>query len=96
MPDPTKVHALMLELGDFDHLGITLDTPYERILDRHSELAGGGEEVRRRQVLIPKEEHEMVEERAPQLGDTSRVERPPEIDAADLRAEGPGDSIDAE
>src|SRR4029077_20831760 len=95
VPDTPEVHALMLELRDLDDLGMALDALDEGILDRCAELPRSGEECARCQVLIPKEQHQMIEQRTPQLRDSLRAEGSPEIDALDLSAEGAGDRIDS-
>jgi len=96
MPDAPEVHALMLELRNLDDLGMALDPLDEGIFDRRAELPRGREELVRRQLLIPKEQHEMIEQRAPKLRDRFRAERSAEIDGADLGPEGAGDRIDAD
>ena len=86
----------MLELRNLDDLGIALDAPYKGIFDGSSELAGDAEERLRRQMLIPEEQNEMIEQRAPKPRGRLFVHRPPEIDAVDLRAERASDRIDAD
>src|SRR5687767_1276580 len=65
VPHAAEVHALVLELQHGNDLRILRQSLHEGILDRLTEAAPEGEELRRREILIPEEDHQMIEPGAP-------------------------------
>ena len=94
MPDAAEVLPLVLELLHLDHLREPLDPLHERVLDRCPHPPRERHELGRRKRLVAEEDHQVVEERAPDLGDGLVGKRPSEVDAEDLGAERAGDAPD--
>src|SRR4030095_8488960 len=90
MPDSAEVDALVLELHhgrDHGRLGQPLELGGFHGL---AEALGEGQLLLRRELLISKEDHEMMQESPANLGDHLIAERLRETHAADLGAEGSG------
>ena len=96
MPQAAEVHLLVLELDHRRDLGKPLDALDERVLDRFAEAACDAEKFLRRQRLVAKEDHAMLEPRFADRRDALLAEIVLEIDAEDLGAQGAGDRPDIE
>src|SRR5258708_30569690 len=94
MPDAAEIDPLVLALGHFDDLGILGKTGNEGIARESAEVAREGNELCRRQILITKEDDEMIEQRATDLGDRGSTEIAGEIDIADFGADRARDRLD--
>ena len=69
MPDATEVDLLVLQLGDVDDLGETLDALDEGVFDRRAEPACQREEAVGRQLLVAEEDHQVIKQRLTDRGD---------------------------
>src|SRR5207237_10684830 len=87
MPQPAEIDPLAFELDDRRDLGEAVDALDERVLDRLAEMPRQAEQFGRRQVLVAKEDHDMVEPGLADRRDGIVVELLREIDAEDLRAD---------
>src|SRR5262249_10302978 len=93
MPDAAEVYLLVLELLDLDDLRKALDAFDEGIFDHLAKTLGDCEELRRRQILIAKEDDEMVEPNTADFRDGLVVEGAREIDAGNLRPDGAAEAV---
>ena len=60
MPQPAEIDPLVFELDDRRDLGEAVDALDERVLDRLAEMPRQAEQFGGRQVLVAKEDHEVV------------------------------------
>ena len=89
MPHPAEVHLLLRELehrGDQRALGQASELG---ILHRLPEAAREGELLVRRELLVAKEDDQVIEQRLADLRDHGSVERRGHVDPADLGAQRP-------
>jgi hypothetical protein len=84
----------MLELDDRGDLRKAIDPFDERVFDDLAEMPRKAEKLLRRQVLIAKENQQVVEPGAPEHRNCAAVEIFSEIDPADLGSRRPGDRAD--
>ena len=96
MPDPAEVDRLVLQLGDVDDLGETLDALDEWVFDRRAETPRQCQEAFWRQILVTEEDHEVIEQRLTNRTDRRVGQLFREIDAAQLGAKRTGDRLDLE
>ncbi len=94
MPDAAEIGALVLELDHRRDAGKAVEAFDERILDRRAERLREAHELRRRELLVAKENHAVLEPRAADgvHGVGGKFAR--EIDPVDLGAECAGDFPD--
>ena len=92
VPDAAEVGALVLQLHHLDDLGVVGNALDEGILHRLAHAAGEGQELGGGEVLAAKEDHQVVEQRAPDLGHAVLRQRPGQIDPMDLPAQRACDS----
>src|SRR5262249_37925051 len=83
------------KLADRDDLGESVDAAYERILHGLSDSTRERQELLEREVLVAKEDHEILEPRLTNRADGLIVERCGEVDPADLGAESARERLDA-
>ena len=93
MPDRAESVALVFQLLHLDDRGESVDALDQRIFDRGAEALREGKKLPRRQVLVAKEDHLMIEPRTPDRGDLLRGEEPCKVKAVHLGAERAGDSL---
>ena len=96
MPEPAEIDPLVLELDDRGDLGKSVDPFDERVFDDLAEMPRKAEKLLRRQLLIAKENHQVVEPGAPERRHGFAVEIFGEIDPADLGSQRPSNRADVE
>src|SRR5207248_11690341 len=87
MPLPAEMAPLAFEHEDRGDLGEAVDALEERVLDRLAEMPSQAVQFGGRQLLVAKEDHEMVEPGFADRRDGIVVELARKIDPEDLRAD---------
>ena len=87
MPDAAEVVPVLLELLHLDHFGKPFDALDEGILDRLSQVARKGHELRRVELLVPEKDDLMLEQGLANVPGRNLARQ---IDAEKLGAEGSG------
>jgi hypothetical protein len=90
MPAVADVDPQLLLLVDDHDFGVIVEMGQERVHDELAEAAPERHQVFRRQPLVGKVQHQMLEERRVDRGEGIVAERPGKIDAGDLGAERAG------
>jgi hypothetical protein len=96
VPYAAEVVLLVLLLQDGDDLRSIRQPLHEGIFDGLAEAPAEGEELGRRQALVPEEDDEVLEPGAAERPDRFLAGVPRKIDAGDLGAERARDGMNAE
>jgi hypothetical protein len=94
MPDAAEIHPLVLELDDRDDLGEVGQRLDERIFDRLREIGCEAQELLGCEVLVAKEDHEMIEQRLADCRDRAGIERFAQVGPEQLGPQRPGNRPD--
>ena len=96
MPDAAEIILLVLELDNRNDFRKSFDALDEGIFHHLAEAFCKAEELRRRQILIAKEDHAVIEPRLANGCDDVVARLGGKIDAQNFRADGAGQRSDFE
>ena len=96
MPDAAEIGAVILAFDDFGDLRKSLDAFQQRIVDRIAESLGESEELGRREFLIAKEDHQMIEQGLADGCDRCRADASGQVHPANFGTERSGDRGDSQ
>ena len=90
VPEMAEIDDLVGLLDDLYEFGKAVDAMHERVLLEATEAARKSDLLLGREVLVAKEQDEMIEVGVVQCGPRPVVERPGEVDSHHFRADGRG------